>query len=300
MLETARALGIVIIQARVTDIEIHADRVVIYTESNAMVADVVVGAFGLDEGTAAIFHRAVGYESPLYLNTVVTKYHPGEENLEKFGDGIHVFLPASQRIEFGAVTPKGNHLTINIAGMTADANLMDTFFSLPEVKDVLPCLENNEPLNSQNMIYHKGRFPRGLARNYIGDRFIMVGDAAGLVRAFKGKGVTSAFQTGIRAARVILQEGISAIAFQAYIKANQDILEDLPYGRAMRLLTIVSSSIGLMDIAIAAAENNPDLRLAFFDAVSAHRPYKEVVRRVLSPSSVVSIAKALITPHFRH
>jgi flavin-dependent dehydrogenase len=231
---------------------------------------------------------------------VVTKYHPGEENLEKFGDGIHVFLPASQRIEFGAVTPKGNHLTINIAGMTADANLMDTFFSLPEVKDVLPCLENNEPLNSQNMIYHKGRFPRGLARNYIGDRFIMVGDAAGLVRAFKGKGVTSAFQTGIRAARVILQEGISAIAFQAYIKANQDILEDLPYGRAMRLLTIVSSSIGLMDIAIAAAENNPDLRQAFFDAVSAHRPYKEVVRRVLSPSSVVSIAKALITPHFRH
>ena len=33
-----------------------------------------------------------------------------------FGNRIHAFLPTSPRIEFGAITPKGNHLTINIAG----------------------------------------------------------------------------------------------------------------------------------------------------------------------------------------
>jgi flavin-dependent dehydrogenase len=61
----------------------------------------------------------------------------------------------------------------------------------------------------------------------------MVGDAAGLVRAFKGKGVTSAIQTGVRAAETILHHGISAAAFQSYRAANRDILADLPYGRAM-------------------------------------------------------------------
>src|SRR5450756_2990749 len=99
---------------------------------------------------------------------------------------------------------------------------------------------------------------------YYGDRYVMVGDAAGLVRAFKGKGVTSAIQTGIRAAQVILRNGISTDAFRAYHTANQDILEDLPYGRFMRILTIAASRFGLMDFALVAAETDPSLRQALF------------------------------------
>ena len=295
MLETARQMGIQIVQARVTDLEVHADRVVIYTESCCLVADVVIGAFGMDEGTAEAFTRAVGYKAPPSLSTVVTKFHPGEDQVENFGDSIHVFLPNSPKIEFGAFTPKGNHLTINIAGKAIDANLMDAFFALPEVSQILKSLTNTDHLDSRMISYFKGRFPRGLAKNYYGDRFILVGDAAGLVRAFKGKGVTSAIQTGMRAADVILHKGISTTAFQAYDEANHDILEDMPYSQAMRYLTIFASSLGLMDVAIRAAEKNPGLRLALFDAVSAHRSYKEVVGHILTPSAVGSILQAFFT-----
>jgi hypothetical protein len=52
------------LSARATDLEFHDDRLVIYTESEPLEADVVVGAFGLDEGTAAIFTRTVDYRSP--------------------------------------------------------------------------------------------------------------------------------------------------------------------------------------------------------------------------------------------
>jgi flavin-dependent dehydrogenase len=273
--------------------------VVIYTESCNLVADVVIGAFGMDEGTAEVFTRAVGYKAPPSLSTVVTKYHPGEDHLEHFGDSIHVFLPTTAQIEFGAFTPKGNHLTINIAGKAIDANLMDAFFALPEVRRVLKSLTDTDHLDSRMISYFKGRFPRGLAKNYLGDRFILVGDAAGLVRAFKGKGVTSAVQTGMRAADVILHKGISAQAFQAYNQANHDILEDMPYSQGMRYLTIIASSLGLMDVAIRAAENNQGLRQALFDAVSAHRSYKEVVGHILSPSAVRSILQAFFTPASR-
>ncbi len=119
MLEAACERGVEVTQARVTDLEFHPDRVVVYTESSQLTADVVVGAFGLDEGTASVFHRAVGYQPPPSLGSVVTKYHPGEACMSNFGDRIHAFLPATPRIEFGAVTPKGNHLTINIAGKAA-------------------------------------------------------------------------------------------------------------------------------------------------------------------------------------
>ena len=293
MLEAACERGVEVTQARVTDLEFHSDRVVVYTESSQLSAEVVIGAFGLDEGTASIFHRTAGYLAPPSLSSVVTKYHPGDACMSTFGNRIHAFLPATTGIEFGAVTPKGNHLTINIAGKAADANLMDAFLSFPEVRNVLPCLEHSEGSHPGDLFYYKGRFPSGLAHKFTGDRFVMVGDAAGLVRAFKGKGVTSAVQTGIRAARVILEEGISAGAFRAYHAANQDILEDLPYGRFMRILTIAASRIGLMDLALVAAETDPSLRQALFNAVSGYSPYKPVILSSLSPKTLLAFARAL-------
>lgn len=293
MLEAVRQRGIELLPARVTGLEFHADRVIIYNESAPLEADVVVGAFGLDEGTAVMFKRAVGYRPPPALSSVVTKYHPGPDAMAGFGGRIHAFLPAAPRIEFGAVTPKGNHLTINIAGVAVDSLLMDAFLAFPEVRRTLPGLENAGRFNAADLHYFKGYFPRGLARNFSGDRFVMVGDAAGLVRAFKGKGVTSAITTGIRAAEVILRHGISAAAFQAYHAANSDITRDLPYGQVMRRLTILAARLNLLDIVLRAAESEPGLRQALFDAVSAHRSYRDVIAEGLSPASVRALAAAL-------
>lgn len=295
MLEAARVRGVEVIPARATGLEFHADRVVIYTESVPLEAEVVVGAFGLDEGTAALFERIVGYRSPPALSSVVAKYHPGEAGMAEFGHRIHAFLPITQHIEFGAITPKGNHLTINIAGNAVDADLMDDFLAFREVRRALPCFENAGRFDANDLQYFKGRFPRGLARNFAGDRFVMVGDAAGLVRAFKGKGVTSAIQTGMRAAQVILQDGISAHAFQSYRAANRDIIGDLPYGQAMRHLTILASRFGLMDAILRAAETDLMLRHALFDAVSAHRPYRDVIREGFSKASVRAMLAAVFS-----
>ncbi len=293
MLDVTRQRGIEVLSARATGLEFHADRVIIYTESVPLEADVVVGAFGLDEGTAALFQRAVGYRPPPALNSIVTKYHPGEAGIAEFGGRVHAFLPATPRIEFGAITPKGNHLTINIAGATVDADLMTAFLSLPEVRRVLPCLENAGRFDPNDLRYFQGRFPCGLGRHFAGDRFVIVGDAAGLVRAFKGKGVTSAIQTGVRAAHVILHQGISARAFQAYQAANRDITDDLPYGQAMRHFAIFAARTGLMDVILQAAEDDPGLRRALFDAVSAHRPYRDVVRQAVSLASAWAMVRAL-------
>lgn len=295
MLEAARARGVEVVPARATGLEFHADRVVIYTESVPLEADVVVGAFGLDEGTAALFEHAVGYRSPPVLSSVVAKYHPGEAGMAGFGQRIHAFLPVTRRIEFGAITPKGNHLTINIAGAEVDADLMADFLAFREVRRALPCFENAGRFDANDLQYFKGRFPRGLARRFAGDRFVMVGDAAGLVRAFKGKGVTSAIQTGMRAARVILEDGISAHAFRGYRAANRDIIDDLPYGQAMRHLTILASRFGLMDAILRAAETDSMLRHALFNAVSAHRSYRDVIHEGFSKASVRAMVAAVLS-----
>jgi flavin-dependent dehydrogenase len=295
MLESAVQRGITLLNARAVDLEFHPDGVTVYTESAPVEGDVVVGAFGLDAGSAAMFAHAVAYRPPDSLSSVVTKYHPGPEAMATFGPRIHAFLPAHPHIEFGAITPKGNHLTINIAGRAVDAPLMRTFLDDPVVRACLPDLEAAGARDPNDLRLFKGHFPCSLARGYYGDRYVMVGDAAGLVRAFKGKGVTSAMLTGIRAARTILQAGISARAFaHHYRSANRDILRDLPYGRGMRLATIAMARYGLLGPVLRAARRDADVRCALFDAVSAHAPYRQVMGQVLRFRPLLAILRALL------
>ena len=217
MLEMVKECGIPVIPARAVDLEFHDDRVVVYTDNAPLEADVIVGAFGMDEGSSAMFNRMTSYRSPKAISSIVTKYHPSPEYLQAFGPCIHAFLPAIPNIEFGGMTSKGNHLAINIAGSNVNVELMKKFLNQPEVRGLLPNFPGNLEDYPTDLQFYKGRIPRSLARGYYGDRFVVVGDAAGLVRAFKGKGVTTAVITGIRAAETILQHGISAWASKTII-----------------------------------------------------------------------------------
>jgi flavin-dependent dehydrogenase len=279
LLEQARVAGIQIVTGRVTDLEFHADRVIVYSESGNSEADVVVGAFGSDDGTAVVFERATDYRAPAFLNSIVTKVHPRSEFMDGFGNCIHAFLPSTPGIEFGAVTPKGNHLTMNIAGERVDALMMKGFLHSRAVESVVPCLD--EAQNDHDLAYFKGRFPVSQARAFSGDRYVIVGDAAGLVRPFKGKGVNSALQTGTWAADTILTAGISKRALRAYHKACRDITDDLPYGKLMRGLTIGISKWHLLNTVIALAEQDAHLRHALFGAVSGHQMYREIMLGML-------------------
>lgn len=296
MLDAAQQRGITVEPARAMDMEFHDDRVIVYTDGVPVEGDVVVGAFGMDEGTAALLARHTAYRSPWALSAVVTKYHPGLEAMTEFGPYIHAFLPGDARIEFGAVTPKGNHLTINIGGLSVDSDIMASFLNYPAVSGVLKGMEFARRTDANDLRFYKGRFPNSQAENYYGDRFVIVGDAAGLVRAFKGKGITSGVSTGIRAARTMIEHGISRAAFhEHYRAANQDITGDLSYGRFVRLLAINMGRIGWMDAVICAAQNDERLQCALYDAVSAVGPYKDVLKNAINPTSVLGVLKHLFT-----
>ena len=297
MLDAVIQRGIPIVPARAVDLEFNSEGVIVYTESTSLDADVVVGAFGLDEGTAALFSRTTAYKPPQSLSAIVTKYVNSPEKEVDFGTHIHAYLPADAMIEFGGITPKCNHVTINIAGQDIDADLMHSFLEYPEVRSVLTNFEQDAAVLSEAPLLFKGRFPRSLAKNYFGDRYVMVGDAAGLVRAFKGKGVTTAVLTGIRAAETIMYHGISAGDFHQYYRNdNHEIINDLPYGRVMRWVAIYMSRLGLLDAVIKAARHSPEIQSALFDAVSAHGSYKDIMKNSLNPKSMWTVFKAMIKP----
>jgi flavin-dependent dehydrogenase len=312
LLEEAWRRGVRVICSRVTDIELRWDEVRVYSESEPCRADAVVGAFGLDDGGCKLFERATSYlghrryRQPQALSTIVTKIHPSREYIQGFEKQIHAFLPSIPQIEFGAVTPKGDHLTVNIAGAAISASWMDRFLELPAVKRLLPKEKELPPAASGretgHLAYFKGRFPISLAHHACGDRYIIVGDAAGLVRPFKGKGINSACISGIAAARTMMTEGISREALQASFATDarlQAILNDRFYGRLVRRLVITSARYGLMDAVIELAHTEPLLRRALFDSVSALQPYREIVLGTLRPGLVLKLARAVGASLFR-
>ncbi len=297
MLETVKEHGISVVPARAVDLEFHDDRVVVYTDNTPLEADVIVGAFGMDEGSSAMFDRLTPYHPPKALSSIVTKIHPSPEFMQAFGPCIHAFLPAIPNIEFGGMTSKGNHLSINIAGSNVDTNLMVLFLNQPEVCGLLPNTPGSPGDDLSDIQFYKGRIPRSQASGYFGDRYVVVGDAAGLVRAFKGKGVTTAVITGIRAAETILQHGISESAFREhYYASNKDIILDLPYGQAMRYFTIFLARFHLLDPVFRAAKTNPVLQSALFDAASAHAPYRDVIKQSLHLNVISAVLRAWLKP----
>jgi len=199
--------------------------------------------------------------------------HPGEKAMTEFGDYLYAFLPSSlPHVEFGAITPKGNHLSLNIAGKKVDADMLDKFINLPSVRKALPDnLDNFLP----QLYYFKGKFPTLPAKGVLGDRYVMVGDAAGLNRPFKGKGINSAVITGIRAAEVILNHGISKEAFKEYLKSCAELTDDIPYGKIVRYLTIQSCKHGLLDGVLETAKKEGPMRRAFFNIISGQETYKK-------------------------
>jgi len=278
-LEQALKNGIRVIHSRVTGIERDANKVMIYSESHNIRADAVVGAFGLDDGTARIFERETDYRQPEFLESIVTKIHPGEKFISDFGTYIHAFLPSLRDVEFGAITPKGNHISINIAGKRVGADTMDTFLSLENVKRLLP---PDEFFLNQELKYHKGRFPIRVANGIIGDRYIIIGDAAGMMRPFKGKGIITGILTGMRAAHTMMDTGISKQDLKEFHRKCRDITDDLPYGKALRFLTNLWENWKMMDILLCSAENNQELQKILFYLVSGQKTFKSIYHDDLS------------------
>ena len=291
LLEATGRAGAEIVRSRVTALELNPDGVNIFSEGEHTRADVVFGCFGLDPGMISALRRQSFYRPPRVIETLVTKYDCSDELLARFGNRIQAYLPRFAGIEFAAITPKARHASVVLAGRRITLAQLDVFLRLPEVAAFLP--ENF----SVGEVF-KGSFPGSPARHYFEDRFVAVGDAAGMIRPFKGKGINSAIITGTSAARTAVKHGISRQAFRRYERDCAFIIRDYPYGRFVRYMAKLLSKKLSLGPAIRLAGRNDEFRWALTKSVSGGATFRDIVFRCLRPGTALRMLGAYLSAPF--
>lgn len=296
MLEKAKESGAEVINSRVSGIEFYnGEEVRVYSEGKFMRVDAVVGAFGLDEGTAEVLERAskttFSYRRPgRALDTIITKFHVDKSIIENHLDSeIHAFLLDDLKgIEFGAITPKGDHIIINIAGRNVTSIDMDKFLSSQSVKNIIT------EVDFSSVDYFKGRYPIKPAKGIVGDRFVAVGDATGWIRPYKGKGINIAIETGAMAGEVMLRYGISRADLKHYISHFRPLQQDYYYGKLFRFLLLFAKKTGFINTVIEIAHSSNHLEDGIYMAVSGEGKYREILKKFFYLPEFMKIIWGLI------
>ena len=176
--------------------------------------DLVAVAVGVNSTALKLLEgMGLGYKSPQSTKTYIRELSLGRDTIQKYlGSSMHVFLLNIPRLEFAALIPKGDYVTLCLLGHDIDNALVHRFISAPEVKQVLP--PNWEP--PDDFCHCSPRLSMKGARQPFADRMVFVGDC-GTTRLYKD-GIGAAYRTAKAAAKTAVFVGISAADFREHYR----------------------------------------------------------------------------------
>jgi len=229
----------------------------------------------------------IGYRRPSLTKTLIREYHVGAEAIRtSLGTSMHVFLLNIPRLEFAALIPKGDYVTMCLLGEEIDNALGDAFATSKEVRAVMPPGWEPEARSCQ-CIPHIN--VRGVEKPYA-DRVVFIGDS-GVTRLYKD-GIGAAYRTAKAAARTALFEGVSEAAFGRYfMPVCRSIRGDNRIGEVAFRLTRLAQRLRILRRAILAITieeqvrgRRPRLSSILWDMFSGSAPYGDIFTRMVHPA----------------
>jgi flavin-dependent dehydrogenase len=229
----------------------------------------------------------IGYRSPNHTKTYICEIPLGEDAVkEQFGGAMHVFMLDIPKLEFAALIPKGEHVTLALMGTEIDDTLIERFLAAPEVRGCLPPDWTPPP----GLCHCGPRMNIGPARRPYADRVVCVGDC-GVARLYKD-GIGSAYRTAKAAAVTALLDGISADAFSGrFRRACRSIRFDNAIGRVVFFIAGMQRKRhrdcrGILRM-VALEQSLPGesrrMSSVLWDVFTGSAPYRAVFLRTLHP-----------------
>jgi len=278
------------INERVTEIDFGTDLPTIKTkEGETRQYDLVVGATGLQGKSINLYDNIdFGFKAPEATKTFICEFLLGQEKVEEyFGQSMHVFLLNLPRLQFGALIPKGEYVTLVLLGENIDKNLIKAFMNHENVIERFPegwDLIKGYPCQCFPQINIKG------AVHPYGDRLVLVGDCA--VSKLYKNGIGAAYMTGKAAAITAILHGISKKDFeQHYYPTCKSLNLDNKIGKFIFAVThfiqkrnfLKRGVLKMVELENSLPGHKRLMSTVLWDAFTGSAPYREIFFRTLKP-----------------
>ncbi len=285
----AVAKGANLISERVKDFKWQDGRPLIKTRAgSAECYDLLAVAAGVNSAVLGLFEEAgVNYKPPRTTKTFIREYYLGQETINAYiGSSMHVFMLKIPRLQFAAIIPKGDYLTVCLLGRDIDDELVQAFLDSPQVQRCMPPSWQSEKRSCQC----SPRINVGGAGGLFSDRLIFIGDS-GVSRLYKD-GIGAAYRTAKAAAVTSVLHGICAEDFKRhYLPVCRSMSLDNFIGKimfgltpAMHLFRIVRRAMMSMSV---REQGKPGSRrrmsTILWDMFTGSSPYRQILFRGMHP-----------------
>jgi len=224
--------------------------------------------------------------------TYICEFRLGRDVVERcLGQSMHVFVLDLPRLEFAALIPKGDFVTMCLLGDDVDEELVRSFLAAEEVRACFP--DGAVPEHVCHCFPH---INIRAADPPFAERLVFVGDS-GVARLYKD-GIGSAYRTAKAAARAAVFHGVSAADFREhFLPACRAIDFDNTLGRMVfassALVQRWRFSRRAMLRMTAREQNDPQgprrMSGVLWDVFTGSAPYRDVFVRSLHPAFVGSL-----------
>lgn len=289
LLELAEGAGAHVIRKKVDGLQWDDSRPQLKTRNGTtQTYDLLAVAVGVNGSSLKLFQdRLPDYAPPQSTRTYICELCLGQEAIQKYlGTSMHVFLLDIPRLEFAALIPKGDFVTLCLLGRDIDKQLVKSFVDSPAVRKCLPP-EWTVPLDycrCSPRICVRG------ANRPFADRIVFIGDC-GVTRLYKD-GIGSAYRTAKAAAVTSVFEGLSEKDFErTYWPACRYLSVDNKVGKIVFGVTQLIQKHKFLRRGLShmvaqeqkQAGGERRMSMVLWDTFTGSAPYRSVFGRSLHP-----------------
>jgi flavin-dependent dehydrogenase len=269
--------------------------------------DLVVVAVGVNSSALKMFEAAgIGYKPPRATKAYICEFLFTRDVIRReLGSSMHVFLLNIPRLDFAALIPKDDYVTLCLLGRNIDKELVDAFVNSTAVKECLPANWQPPP----DFCHCSPKISIASAVRPYGDRIVFVGDC-GTTRLYKD-GIGAAYRAAKAAARTTIFHGVAAKDYRKhYWPVCRTIRQDNILGKLVFLVTHQIQNWAFARRALWTMVSKEQLdavsprRMSgvLWDTFTGSAPYWDVLLRSLHPSFLSRFAweMARALGHRRH
>jgi len=289
LLQLAAGKGASVLRNRVASIDWSDGRPEVQTkDGQSQRYDLLVGAVGVNTAGLAAFEKlGISYRRPRAKRAFIAEMALDAPSISGLlGTSLHAFMINMPGLEFAAMTPKGDHVTLCLIGNAVNRQMADEFLQHPAVKRTVP-----ETVLSATRVCHCSPWASlGNAVHPFADRMVLIGDCG--VSRLNKDGIGSAYRTAKAAAKTAVFEGVSQQDFRRhYWPICRFISRDNRYGRGVFLIVEgikrkQHPTVGILQTAHGEQNQNgrkQRMSMILWDTFTGSAPYREVFWRSMNP-----------------